>query len=314
MKHGAMKVFAMALCAALFALAGFGVALGQEKIGNLVFKAMDELHRTSQDLMGNLKKAVARRKAAVSDREAVKKQYKRAKRGTLDKKELHAALAYAEAKVLAAMEEEATLIRDSAKDALGILYRLLDSVSSEGAETGAGIAKALEEAMRPRLEAGKSLFRSMAQYGDKITDPVINSKLNAAYDTYRMLSDYLKHMGEGRHGKRASRLALRQKIMELIDRFNVLYAKTDMVKSMLANNAMRLKMITEVAATEAAFLALSASNEAVERFSADLVWPLMEALEGSDETLDVLMEGVHERPKGRGVGAGRVQKWRDPKF
>lgn len=313
MKHGTIKVFATAVCVALFAVAGSGVVLGQEKIGNLVFKAMDELHKTSQDFLGDLKKVRAKREAAVANREAVKKQYKDAEAGTLDRKEVHAALGYAEAKVLTALKGEAKLINHSTQNGLKILYRLLDSISSGETETGAGMAQSLEEALKPRLEAGASLLRSLVRYRDKITDPVINSKLNAAHETSRILSNSLKDIGKGRHGKRASRLALRQRIMELIEQLNALYTQTDILVSMIADKATRLKMITELAAAEAAILAISAGNKAVERFSAELTWPMMETLEGSEETLDMLMDGVLEGRQGMD-GPRSVQRWTDPKL
>lgn len=311
MKNSTLKIFGTLAFAFLFAMIVSGSVLADEKIGNLVFNAMRKIQETHNVFLGDVKQIKDERKAAIAEREVVKKQYKNAKEGTLDKREFHARFSYAQAKVYRALHDEAKLTHQVARKQLSILNKLNESVTSGEAEMSAKAAQSVVETARPFLENGKSLLNSMAQYRHKIADPIINSKLNAAYDTARMLSNYVKHIEKGKMGRGASQLVLKQKMAELIEQLNALYVQTDIFMAMIRDKTTVLKMINELAAAEAAIWAVSDGKKVIAQLSADVMSPLMDTLNESDEDLNSLVYDILDGNQGTEKSVSS-QRWSNP--
>ena len=313
MQHRAMKVIGNLALGLMLSIVVSGRVLADEKTGNLVFNAMKKLQETHQVFLGDAKKIRADRKAAVVDRNAVREQYKKAKAGTLDKREFHARFSFAQAKVYRALHDQAKLTHQVAGKHLGILNRLNNSVVSGRTRIGAKGAMSVIEAAKPLLKSGRSLLTSLAQYRHKINDPVINSKLNAAYDTAQMYSSYLKQMEKGWTNKDTSQLLVRRKLAELIEQFNALYVQTDIFMAMLRDKTIVLKMSNEVAAAESAIWALSDGNKILTQLSSDIMSPLIDNLNESDEDLELLIdENIDGRQDYQSPGGS--QKWINANF
>jgi hypothetical protein len=314
MKYKRKKVTAIFACAALLIMTLYGGVYADEKIGNLVFNAMKKIQETHETFLSDVKTTKAERKAAIAERSAVKKQYKKAKDGSLDKRELHARFSYAQAKVYRALYSEAKLTNNVTKDQIKHLNSLYDSITSGEAEINAKGALSLIEAAKPFLENGESLLTSLAQYRDMITDPLVNSKLNAAYATAQMLSKYIKHIGNCNTNKYASQQALKQKVGELIEQLNALYVQTDIFVAMIQDKTTVLKMINQLAASEAAIWAVADGNKIVAQLSSDIMSPLMDVLSDSDEDLTTLVTGVLDDDNQSMETSGYVQSWTKPIF
>ena len=306
-----LKIFALT---ALLVVVVSGDVFADERTGNLVFNAMKKIQETHEVFLGDIEKIKADREAAIAERAAVKKQYEKARDGSLDQREFHARFSYAQAKVYRALFNEAKLTRKVAAKQLGILNKLNDSITSGEAEINAKGAISVVEAAKPFLNNGKSLLTSLAQYRDKITDPIINSKLNAAYDTARMLSKYVEHIEKGKTSKYASQLVLKQKVEELIGQLNALYVQTDIFMDRLRDKTTVLKMINQLAASEAAIWVVSDGNKVIQQLSNDVMSKLMDVLSESDEDLTALVSGVLDDDHQDIETSGYVQNWTNPNF
>ena len=314
MKYKRKKVTAIFASAALLVMTLYGGVYADEKIGNLVFNAMKKIQETHETFLSDVKTTKAERKAAITERAAVKKQYEKARDGSLDKREFHARFSYAQAKVYRALHDEAKLTHKVAGKQLGILNKLKDSITSGEAAINARETLSVIEAAKPFLENGKSLLTSLAQHRDKITDPVIISQLNAAYTTAQMLSKYVKHIENGKTNKYASQLALKHKVVELIEQLNALYVQTDIFVAMIRDKTTVLKMINQLAASEAAIWAVADGNKIVAQLSSDIMSPLMDVLSDSDEDLTTLVAGVLDDDNQSLETSGYVQNWTKPDF
>ena len=175
-------------------------------------------------------------------------------------------------------------------------------------------AAAVVEASKPLIDSGKSLLTSLAEYRDKITDPVINSKLNAAYQTARMLSRYVDHIEKGKMNKFTSELVLKQKLTDLIEQLNALYVQTDIFMAMIQDKTTILKMINQLAASEAAICAVSDGKRTIGDFSTNVMAPLVETLTESDESLTALVAGTLDGGEALVQTAGAKQGWATPNF
>lgn len=285
-------------------------AFADEKIGNLVFSAMKKIQENHQSFLDNVKTIRNDRKSAIAERAAIKKKYMNARRNTLDKKEFHARFSYAQAKVYRALYDEARVCNQATKKQLGILNRLRDSIASGEAQIDAGGVVAVAEAAKPFLENGKSLLNSLAQDRDKIIDPVINSRLNAAVDAARMLSQYVKHIEKSRVNRGATQMVLKRKVEELVDQLNSLYVQTDIFMAMIQDKTTVLKMVNELAASEMGILVLSEGKKYVANISTDVMVPLMERYYESDEDLDMITDNVLDNDNQRKIAtSGYSQNW-----
>lgn len=309
MKYKTKGLWGIFASAALLVMTLYGGVYADEKIGNLVFSAMRKIQETHETFLSDVKRTKAERGAAIAERAAVKKQYEKAKDGSLDKREFHARFSYAQAKVYRALYDEAKLTHQVAGKQLTVLNRLNDSIEAGEGDINARGAISVIEATKPFLNSGKSLLTSLAQYRDKITDPVINSKLNAAYATARMLSKYVEHIEKGKTNKYTSQLVLKQKVAELIEQLNALYVQTDIFVAMIRDKTTVLKMINQLAASEAAIWAVSDGNKVVAQLSSDVMSPLMDILNDSDEELTTLVSGVLDDDNQGIETSGYVQNW-----
>ena len=312
MKHIAIKVIGRIVLGMISAVVISGNALADEKTGNLVFNAMEKLQKTHQAFQGDVGEFKAERKAAAADLDIVRKKYKKAGAGTLNKQEFHARFSYAQARLYRAVYDEAKLTNQVAGKQLRILNKLNASVMSGEAGTNAkGVALIIKSA-KPFLKNSNSLLISLAQYRHKINDPDIDRKLQAAYGTAQMLSKYVKQKEKGGINRDASsQKMIKRKLAGLIEQLKALYVQTDIYMSMLKDKSTALKMTNEVAAAEAAVWALSDGNKIVTQLSENVMLPLMDILDESDEDLDLLVEGVSD-------GSGNYQspvgapKWTHP--
>jgi len=308
MKNRAMKVIGRIVLGLMLSIIVSGKALADEKTGNLVFNAMKKLQDTHQTFLRDVKEIKANRKAAVTERDLVKEQYKKAQDNTLDRREFHARFSYAQAKIYRALYDETKLTHQVAGKQLRILKGLNISVTSGKTKMSAKGAMAVVEAAKPILKNGRSLLASLSKYRGMITDPAINSKLNAAYDTTRMFSNYLKQIETGSSNRYASQLVLKQKLAELIEQLNALYVQTDIFMAMLRDKTTVLKMINQLAASEAAIWAVSDGNRIVAQLSSNVMLPLMDILNESDEDLNLLINGVLDDHQGMET-PGVSQRW-----
>lgn len=313
MKYERKKVTGIFAFAVLLVMTLYSGVYADEKIGNLVFNAMKKIQEAHETFLSDVKTIKAEREAAIAERKAVKKKYEKAKDGSLDKKEFHARFSYAQAKVYRALHDEAKLTHKVAGKQLAILNRLNDSITSGETEINDG-AMSVIEAAKPLLENGKSLLTSLAQYRDKITDPLINSKLNAAYTAAQMLSKYVSHIENGKTNKYASQLALKHKVVELIEQLNALYVQTDLFVAMIRDKTTVLKMINQLAASEAAIWAVADGKKVISQLSRDVMSPLMDILSDSDEDLTTLVAGVLDDDNQGMETSDYMQNWIKPNF
>ena len=288
-------------------------ASADEKIGNLVFDAMKEIEENHKSFLERAKVTKIERETALAERENVKKQYDKARPGSLDKTEFHARFSLTQAKVYRALFEETKLTHAVSKRQLSILNRLNNAIDSGQTQANIDGVNSVIEASKPFLENGKSLLVSLSEYRNRIQDPIINSKLNGAYDTARMLSNYVKHIEKGRTNKYASHLLLKQKISDLIEQLNALYVQTDIFMSMIKDKTTVLKMINELAASESAIKVLVTGSNAVNHLSSDVMKPLMDILITSDEHMELLITGVLDDPN-EITNKGNSQEWAQPNF
>ncbi len=303
---------------ALVVLLLVGMSTGSfagEKIGNLVFNAMKEIQDSHETFLQDVQELRTQRGEATAEREAVKKKYENARAGTLDRREFHARFSFAQAKVYRLLYEESGLTHEIARKQLGILNRLSESITSGEVGLTSNEANSVIEASKPFLENGKSLLVSLGQYRDKITDPVINSRLNGVVETAEVLSRYIDHIEKGRVNKYASQIVLKQKVAELIDQLSALYVQTDVLMAMIRDKTTVLKMINELAASEMMTLALLDGGQVINHLSSDVMSPLMDVFYESDEDLDILTDGVLNNGGGHVLETSSYsQKWASPTF
>lgn len=312
-KYRTINGFGTFALAVLFVVVISGNVLADEKTGSLVFNSMQKMQETYQTFQSDVRKDNSDLKAAIAERKAVKRKYKNARAGTLDKKEFHARYSYAQAKIYRSLGRKANLTHQVAGKQLIILHRLYDSVRSEKTEMSSKNVISMLETTKPILENGKSLLISLAQCRDKITDPIVNSKLNAAYSTASMLSDYMKHIEDGKANKYASQNLLKEIIAEIIEQYKALYVQTDIYTDMIRDKATVLKMINQLAASEAAIMAVSDGKKVIAKLSTGVMSPLMDTLNESDEDLNLLIDGVIDSHQGMHTPGG-AQKWTNPNF
>jgi regulator of replication initiation timing len=309
-KKGLVALVLAVLVVTVFSPAVFG----DEKTGNLVFTAMKKIQETHQVFLSDVKDIRQRREQAIKERDAVRLKYEKAKDGSLDKREFHAQFSYAQAKLYRALYEETRLTHEVAGKQLGVLNKLNESIASGKTGMNSGDAAAVIEASKPLIESGKSLLTSLAEYRDKITDPVINSKLNAAYETARMLSRYVDHIENGKINKYASQLVLKQKLVELVEQLNALYVQTDIFMAMIQDKTTVLKMINQLAASETAICAISDGRKTIIDLSTNVMAPLMDVLNESDDSLTTLVAGALDSDEVVVEASGGRQNWANADF
>ncbi|MBC8460200.1 MAG: hypothetical protein H8D67_19620 [Deltaproteobacteria bacterium] len=284
-----------------------GTLLAREEIGSLVFDAMKKIEDEHQTFTNKVKGIRSARKSAVAAKESVKKKYTKTKDGSLDQKEFQAEYTLELARVYRSLYDEAELANGVAGKHLGILNKLAESIESGETELTAEGTMGLIEASKGFLDNGRALFNSLAQYRDKITDPVVHSRLNLAYDTARMLSRFIEQTEKGSINRYSSRKILKQKLAELKEHLKAIYAQTDMFMVMIKDRCLLLRMINQVAASEMAVLSLTGGKNVVASLSKDVLSPLMNILNESDEDLETLTSGVTNgasRPT-----SGGTQRW-----
>ena len=272
-----------------------GSSMAKEEIGNLVFNAMKKIEDVHQNVANQVKVIRDKRKKVVAKKESIKQKYLNAREGSLDQKEFHAEYTHQLAKIYRSLYEEAKLAKDVSGKHLRILNKLAASISKSGngdlsAKETAGIIKA----SKGFLNNGRTLLRSLARYGNKITDPVIHSRLNHAYDTAAMLSRFMNQTNGGSINRYSSRKILKQKVRELEEQFKAIYAQTDIAMNMIKDRSLVMKMINQTAASEMAGFALTGGNNTAGSLSKNVISPMIDTLNDSDDDLDILMSGVND--------------------
>lgn len=307
MTRNCKKLRAMWVAGVLFCSLTAGNLLAGERTGNLVFEAMKKMEDAHKVFLGDVKQIRAEHAAAVAQRDAVKESFRKAKSNSIDRQEFHARFCLSQARVLNALRKETDLTHQVTANQLKILNKLYNSIESgRGAATPQGI-KAILRAAKPVLIDGRKLLASLGNYSDKITDPVINSRLNAATGTAKMLSNYTANLEKGLSGNLVTQEELKRRLADLIQQLNAVFAQTDILGAMIRDKAAVLKMINELAATETFFSILSGGKGIVSDLSEGVMAPLIEAVDESDQDLDLLMDGVyHDVPE---TGSGSSQRW-----
>jgi len=289
LRHHLQKSYAVAFIVFLLSPC---IILADERIGNLVFNAMQKIQENHQSFVVEVQTIKDARKAAVRERNASKKNFQDSKRDSLDRKEFHAEFCYAQAKYYRALHDEVKLTNQISYKQLGVLNSLNDSIKSGESEINSEGAVAIMEATKPFLENGRSLMNSLAKSRNMISDPVINSKLTSAYQTAKMLSNYIDHIEKNKLNKNMQEAALQQKIHELIDQLNSLYAQTDILMAMIQDKTVVLKMINQLAASEMGMWALTDGKKMINEMTENIINPMMQEYYEADEDLDILTDEV----------------------
>ena len=289
-----------------------GTLLAREEIGSLVFDAMKKIEDEHQTFTNKAKGIRNTRKSAVASKESVKKKYTKAKDGSLDQKEFQAEYTLELARVYRSLYDEAELAKGVAGKHLRILNKLTESIESGETDLTAEGTMGVIEASKGFLDNGRSLFNSLAEYRDKITDPVIHSRLNLAYDTAKMLSRFIEQTEKGSINRYSSQKILKHKLAELKEHLKAIYAQTDMFMAIIKDRCLLLRMINQVAASEMAVLSLTGGKNVVASLSKDVLSPLMNILNESDEDLETLTSGVISGA-GRPTSGGS-QRWTKGNF
>ena len=291
------------------------IVFGDERIGGLVFNAMQKIQQNHQSFLAEVKDIKSARQKASDQRNTARKNFGNSPVDTLDRKQAHAEFCYAQAKYYRALFDEVKLTNRISKKQLEVLYGLKDSLKSEGGHIDAEGTIAILETTKPFLENSRSLMNSLSEQRHLITDPVINSKLNAAAQTAKMLSVYVNHIEKNKFNKNMQAAALQQKVSELINQLNSLYAQTDIMMAMVQDKTALLKMINQVSASEMGMWALTDGKKMINELSESVIDPLMDEYLQADEDLDILTEevldgGIESNPFGRGGS----QKWTQVNF
>ena len=286
------------------------LVFGDERIGGLVFNAMQKIQENHQSFLAEVKGIKDARQSSAEERNTAKKNFKNSHIDTLDRKQAHAEFCYAQAKYYRALFDEVKLTNRISKKQLEVLYGLDESLQSEGSEMEPEATIAILEATKPFLENSRSLMNSLSQHRHLITDPVINSKLNAAAQTAKMLSIYVNHIEKNKLNKNMQATALKEKVSELINQLNSLYAQTDIMMAMVRDKTALLKMVNQVSASEMGMWALTDGKKMINELSESVIDPLMEEYYQADADLDILTEEVLD---GGGTtpstGSGKTQNW-----
>jgi len=287
----------------------------EEKIGNLVFNAMKKIQENHESFLGDVQKVRDQRKSAIVEREAAKGKYRMSRNNTLDKREGHAQFCLAQAKVFNALYRETKITNEVAKKQLTILQNLREEIDRTPADGSVTASADLVKVTKPFLENGRVLLESLGEYKDLIRDPVINSKLNAAYDTAMMISRYAKDLEKTQFNRSNTKHILAQKVNELVDILSNLYVQTDLFADMIRDKTTVLKMINEVAAAEMTVTMLADSSSAVSYLNDNVMKPLMEVFEESGESIDILTEDVLNGNIGEAATPpSRNQRWAKGNF
>ena len=261
-----------------------------ERSGHLVFEAMKTLRQNQEDYNTRAEEYRREYQEAVAENETYKELLGNSDADILDKYEAHAKLSGALAKAYNAMSREVRLAHDVSKKHLHVLYKLQDAVAGPAGEDADGkIGQAVEQ-LKPFLANGQSLLASMSQYRHLIEDPAIHSKLNSAFDTAKMLSDYRKYMVRNHAGGAMNKQRLKLEIARMVDQLNALYVQTDVLDNMIQDKKTILKMANEVAAAQISLMALSDGNKPVVNFSVDFQQDMTERIMRNDEVLETVME------------------------
>lgn len=272
-----------------------GSSMAKEEIGNLVFNAMKKIDDVHQNFTNKVKVIRDKRKNAVAKKESIKQKYLKARDGSLDQKEFHAEYTLQVAKIYKSLYEEAKLAKDVSGKHLRILNKLTDSISKSGnADLSAKETAGIIKASKGFLNNGRTLLRSLGRYANKITDPMIHSRLNLASDTAAMLSRFINQANGGSINKYSSRKILKQKVRELEEQFKAIYVQTDIAMNMIKDKCLVVKMINQTAASEMAGFALTGGNNAADSLSNNVILPMTETLNDSDDDLEILISGVND--------------------
>jgi len=279
-----------------------------ERTGSLVFETMKKMEDAHKVFLGDVKQIRERRAAAVAQRDAVRVSFRKAKPGSIDRREFHAKFCLEQARVLGAIREETDLTHQVTASQLGILKNLYKSIESgHESATPQGVQSILRAA-KPVLEDGRKLLDSLGNYGNSITDPVIHSRLDAAASTAKMLSNYTANMEKAFAGDLATQEELKRRLADLIQQLNAIYVQTDILAAMIKDKAAVLKMVNELAGAEAFFSILSGGKGIVSSLSEGVMAPLIEAVDQSDQDLDLLMDGVYNENVSE-TGGGTSHRW-----
>lgn len=265
----------------------------EERIGNLIFKTMNTLKENHHVFMKDLNVIRKNLSEACAKRDAIKQNFKKADPGSLERRELHAELSLALAGVYHTIYDEAVLTHDIAKKQIGVLTKLNEQVKSGETVLNDNTAKNVIELSKPLLINGRSLLNSLAQYRDKISDPAINSKLNSAHNTAKTLSQFVSKLETGRASQFSSQKILRQKLSSLIDQLTALYVQTSILKDMIKDKSLTLRLINQLAAAETVIIALGDGEKTSSELIDQVMGPMVEELNSNEENLNLLATPLH---------------------
>jgi len=119
---------------------------------------------------------------------------------------------------------------------------------------------------------------------------------------------------KGNTNKYASQLVLKQRVVELVEQLNALYVQTDIFMGILRDKTTVLKMINQLAASEAAIWAVSEGGKDISQLSGNVMASLMDVMNESDMDLNTLISGVLEDNGKAFEASTNNYDWANPKF
>lgn len=299
--------FMMSLILTVMAMSAMN-AFGEEQIGNLVFKYMQDINQNHQSFVKQMATIQENGKRISKEKNEFKTQYMNAK-NPLDKRDYHASYSERVGTELRNLFDEAVLTNQSARDQLKILNELADSINEGQTTLTTTTALDIIDVSQNLLSSGGELLDSLAEYRNAITDPVINQKLNGAHKTAQFLQGYLASSRKDVSGRNASREYLKNKVFEMIEALNSLYVRSDILQDMIRNQAQFLKTVTEVASIE---LSIDYAREGFKNVSdyVDTQTNGMKArIDEIDNDMTNLTTGFHRADYGRMNDAVVNQDW-----
>lgn len=265
---------------------------GERIGGGLVFEAMKKIESRQKAFQHDVQHIRAEREQAMKEKELIKKRFLQSKWGSIDRKEAHAELSYVIAKIYRKSFDEFKLVRSTASDHLKALSALRNGLRTGSAGLDQKATRKIVRDTSGFIKSSNSLLMSIGKYTEVITDPMINRKLRAARSTALILDKYVNDLSKDRLTNDTTQQALTGKVEELISRMEELFIQTDIMLDMIKNKSGILKVINQIAISELAAIRLANGRSIVNSISEEVLAPLKEVLQESDNDLDLLTEGM----------------------
>jgi len=299
----------------VFTLANGGPIWAKERVGSLVFQAIDTMRENQKDFLTGIKGVKTERKAAEVKKKELKKEYLKTQPGTVRAEELGAEYSKQLALVLKNLKQELDLTRTVAQKQALTLYDILKKVEKgESTLEGKQVNNVVRSSV-PVLNSARSLLQSLARFKENFTDKSIVDKLNQATKTAELLAKYVAAAQHKEANSYSSHKVLSQKLRKLLENFNGIYAQSDILMSMLHNKVERLKLINQIAVSELGIRAITSGEEMAGDLNHNFLGPIENTLNVTDDDIDILGSRAGAFVTGTENGASSdFPRWTKPAF